>query len=136
MMDDMRKDRVKVVGLGIDLVEHSRVCCSLERWGERLARKLMDPEEESRLALLAPQRSEALALSIALKEAASKAIGTGWSRGVRWRDVVVQPGASLGVELHCRALEFARRLGSDGRTRVHLERRGDLVVGEVWLLGC
>jgi holo-[acyl-carrier protein] synthase len=135
MMDAMSAGRAKVVGLGIDLVEISRVHWSLKRWGERLARKLMDPEEEQRLDLLAPRRSEALSLSIALKEAASKAIGTGWSRGVRWRDVVVRPGPPLGIELRNRAREFALRLGSDGRTRVRLERRDDLIVGEVWLLG-
>ncbi|MBN2371256.1 MAG: 4'-phosphopantetheinyl transferase superfamily protein [Vicinamibacteria bacterium] len=132
----MGVERGRVVGLGIDLVEVPRIRRSLERWGERLASKLMDSEEAARLDLLSTRRPEALAISIALKEAASKAIGTGWSRGVRWRDVVIRPGSPFGVELRNRARDFAFRLGSDGRTRVRLERRDDLIVGEVWLLGC
>jgi len=76
-----------VVGLGIDLIELDRVETALARWGERFVARLMDPIEAARLPLDEPGRSRALALAIAGKEAGSKAIGTGWSRGVRWRDV-------------------------------------------------
>jgi hypothetical protein len=72
-----------------------------------------------------------LALAITAKEAASKAIGTGWSRGVRWRDVV-REGDS--VHLVGRALDAAARLGSSGRCQLRLEVRGNLVLGEVRLL--
>jgi iron only hydrogenase large subunit-like protein len=37
-----------VVGLGVDLVEWSRVTRALERWGDRFVAKLMDPEEARR----------------------------------------------------------------------------------------
>ena len=47
------------------------------------------PEEARQLPAPEAQRVLALALAVAGKEAASKALGTGWSRGVRWRDVVV-----------------------------------------------
>jgi len=123
-----------VVGLGVDLVELARVASALERWGERLIGKLMDPEEAARLPGARDERAVALALAIAGKEAASKAIGTGWSRGVRWRDVVVELGPPAAVRLRDRAAEVARRLGSDGRTRATLELRGPLAVGQVWLL--
>jgi holo-[acyl-carrier protein] synthase len=124
-----------VVGLGIDLVELPRVAASLARWGERLVAKLMDAEEAARLPAAPGERARALALAIAGKEAASKALGTGWSRGVRWRDVVVALGETPAVELRARAAEVARRRGSAGRTRVTLEvRDGVLAVGEVWLL--
>jgi holo-[acyl-carrier protein] synthase len=120
--------------LGIDIVELERVARSLERWGERLVAKLMDPGEASLLPLPAPERARALALAIAAKEAASKAIGTGWSHGVRWRDVVVTLGPSPAVRLEGQAAAFARRLGSAGRTALQLELRGPLAVGEVRLL--
>ena len=124
-----------VVGLGVDLVELPRVAASLARWGERLVAKLMDAEEAARLPAAPGERARALALAIACKEAASKALGTGWSRGVRWRDVVVALGETPAVELRARAAEVARRRGSQGRTRVTLEvRDGFLAVGEVWLL--
>jgi len=123
-----------VVGVGIDLVELGRVARALDRWGARLVGKLMDAEEAARLPAEAGERALALALAIAGKEATSKALGTGWSWGVRWRDVVVELGPKPAVRLHARAVLAARRLGSDGRTRVTLEVRGPLAVGQVWLL--
>src|SRR2546428_4243394 len=129
-----RPEVAVVVGLGVDLVELSRVAKALDRWGSRFVGKLMDAEEAGRLPDAVPERAQALALAIAGKEAASKALGTGWSRGVRWRDVVVELGSPPAVRLHARAAEAARRLGSDGRTRVTLEVRGLLAVGQVWLL--
>lgn len=124
-----------VVGLGVDLVELSRVRAALERWGDRLVRKLMDAEEADRLPREAAARALHVARAIAAKEAASKAIGTGWSRGVRWRDVVLLAGDIPQVRLLGRALHFARARGSAGATETRLEERGDLVLGEVLLLG-
>jgi holo-[acyl-carrier protein] synthase len=123
-----------VVGLGIDIVELDRVTRSLERWGERLVSKLMDPAEAARLPADPAARARALAFAIAAKEAASKALGTGWSRGVRWRDVVVTPGPPASVRLDGGAGAAARRLGSRGEARAWVEVRGPLVVGEVRLL--
>jgi len=123
-----------VVGVGIDLVEWSRLERSLARWGERLLAKLMDPEEAASLPPAGEARTRALALSVAGKEAASKALGTGWSQGVRWRDVVVRRDPAPGIRLDGRAAEVARGLGSSGATLVTLEIRGPLAIGEVWLL--
>jgi holo-[acyl-carrier protein] synthase len=123
-----------IVGLGIDLVEWVRVARSLDRWGDRFVAKLMDPAEADRLPREGEARVQAVALAVAAKEAASKALGTGWSGGVRWRDVVVDLGPPPRVELLARAAEVARVLGSSGRSRLRLEVRGPLVLGELWLL--
>jgi holo-[acyl-carrier protein] synthase len=121
-----------VLGLGVDLVEIDRVQASLERWGDRLVAKLMDAPEAMVLPPPGtPERALEVALAIAAKEAASKAIGTGWSRGVRWRDVVRVAGS---VRLLGRAKDVARSLGSSGRCRLRLERQGNLALGEVRLL--
>jgi holo-[acyl-carrier protein] synthase len=120
-----------VLGLGVDLVELDRIELSLRRFGDRLVAKLMDPPEAALLPRDGPERVQALAFSIAAKEAASKAIGTGWSRGVRWRDVV-REGET--VRLLGRAAEVAARLGSPGDCRLRLELRGNLALGEVRLL--
>ncbi len=122
-----------VIGIGLDLVETERVARLLERYGERFVRKLMDPGEADELPEQAPERALRLALAVAGKEAASKALGTGWSRGVHWRDVVVstEPAA---VRLEGRAAEVAGERGSSGRTRARLEIAGKHAVGEVWLL--
>ena len=123
-----------IVGVGIDLIERERVARALDRWGERLVAKLMGEAEASRLPKARTDRAHALALAIAAKEAASKALGTGWSRGVCWRDVVVDLGPPLAVRLEGGALRRAHRLGSAGHTRAALEVRGDLVIGQVRLL--
>jgi holo-[acyl-carrier protein] synthase len=122
-----------VVAVGVDLVEMDRVARVLERWGPRFIAKIMGPEEAAGLPRDGT-RNEAIACAIAAKEAASKCIGTGWSRGVRWRDVVVELAPSPRVRLLARASHFARLRGSSGNTRTFLERRGNLVVGQVFLL--
>ena len=123
-----------VKGLGVDLVEWARVKQSLERWGDRFVAKLMDPEEAGRLPPGGEPRVLALALAVAGKEAASKALGTGWSRGVRWRDVDVRLRPEPTVGLRGAAAMRARALGSSGRTWARLELRDELAVGEVRLL--
>ncbi len=123
-----------VIGIGLDLVETGRVEQALARFGERFVGKLMDPAEAQALPQPHDQRAQALALAVGAKEAASKALGTGWSRGVRWRDVVVSLTPEAAVRLDGRAAEVARARGSSGRTRTRIERRGTLVVAEVWLL--
>jgi holo-[acyl-carrier protein] synthase len=123
-----------VIGIGLDLVETARVERALERHGERFVRKLMDPEEARTLPASGPERARALALAVAGKEAASKALGTGWSQGVRWRDVVVRLSPEASVRLDGRAFLVARERGSSGRGRVRLEVRGALAIGEYWLL--
>jgi holo-[acyl-carrier protein] synthase len=124
---------ISVVGLGVDLVETARVEHLLARYGSRFVCRLMDPEEAAGLPPPGPSRVRALALAVAGKEAASKALGTGWSRGVRWRDVVVTRKPP-GVQLRGRAAEVARERGSAGRSRTRLAVEGPLAIGEVWLL--
>ncbi len=122
-----------VVGLGIDIVELDRVESALARWGGRFVEKLMDVEEAQGLPAAPAERARALAIAVGAKEAASKAIGTGWSRGVRWRDVVVRREPP-GVELRAAALDWARRLGSRGEGSLRFEFRGNLLVAEFRLV--
>lgn len=124
-----------VIGIGVDLVETGRVERALARFGDRFVARLMDPEEAAALPLAVPERVRAMALAVAGKEAASKALGTGWSQGVRWRDVVVSvAGAGASVSLRGRAAQVAHALGSSGRSRLRLRVDGELAIGEFWLL--
>ncbi len=123
-----------VIGIGLDIVETARIERLLVRYGEQFVRKLMAEAEAAELPAATPERALALALAVAGKEAASKAIGTGWSEGVHWRDVVVVRAPAPAVRLEGEAAAVARRLGSSGRTRARLELRGPLAIGEVWLL--
>lgn len=124
----------RILHLGLDLVEIDRVARLLERWGDRLVARLMDPAEADRLPPGGNERTRALAIAIAGKEAASKALGTGWSHGVRWRDVVVDPGPPPSVRLLGPALDTARSRGSRGESHARLEIRGNIVIVEVRLL--
>lgn len=121
-----------IVGLGIDLVEVDRVEKALRRWGGPFLAKIMGPEEVA--ALPAGWPPAVVADAVAVKEAVSKAIGTGWSGGVRWRDVVVAAGAPPAARLDGAALAAARRLGSSGATEVRIDRPPGLVVATVRLL--
>jgi len=122
-----------VVGLGVDIAEIDRVEAALQRWGDRIVTRLMDADEAARLPSGPEARARALTHAIASKEAASKALGTGWSRGVRWRDVAVwlEPA---GVELRAKAMEWAEQRGSRGRGTLRLEERANLVIAEYRLL--
>jgi holo-[acyl-carrier protein] synthase len=121
-----------LIGIGIDLVERSRVAQSLDRWGDRLVGKLMRPAEAAQLPSARDARADAVAAAIALKEAASKALGTGWSHGVFWGDVVAEPGPPTAVRLEAGAARVAAHLGARNAV-AHLETRGDLWIAEVWL---
>jgi len=123
-----------VIGVGLDIVEIERIERLLARYGEHFVGKLMGEPEAALLPTAAAERTLAVALAVAGKEAASKAIGTGWSQGVFWRDVVVVRAPVPAVRLEREAAAVAKRLGSSGRTRARLELRGSLAVGEVWLL--
>jgi len=122
-----------IVGIGLDLVELSRVRRSLERWEDRLIRKLMDEDEARRLPSDVDGRARAVAAAIALKEAASKALATGWSHGVSWRQVIADPGPPAAVRLTGRAAEVATARGARGTPSAWLDAGPELVLAEVWL---
>lgn len=101
-----------IVGHGVDIVEVARIAKSLESYGDRFlervftAREAMDAGD-------GPRRVEHLAARFAAKEAALKAIGTGWSEGIGWTDVETRRGLRGKPELVVtgKALEIARGMG-------------------------
>ena len=82
-----------VIGIGVDLVECSRIEHSLDRFGERfLHRVFTDGEIAYSNSMKFPARH--LAARFAAKEAVSKAFGTGIGKSMGWRDIDVQKKAS------------------------------------------
>lgn len=65
-----------IYGIGTDIVESSRIAQSLERFGERFARRILTDSEFSEY-YVSTKRVSFLASRFAAKEALSKAIGTG-----------------------------------------------------------
>ncbi len=101
-----------IVGTGIDIAEVPRVAQALERFGERFLQRVFTPGE-IRYCDSKANRVERYAARFAAKEAAMKALGTGWNHGVRWRDceVVRAPGGRPTIVFHGKAGEFAEKLG-------------------------
>ena len=102
-----------IVGTGIDIAEVPRIRQSIERFGERFLHRVFTAGEILYCDSKA-NRFERYAARFAAKEAAMKALGTGWNHGVRWRDceVVRQPGGRPTIVFHGKAAEFAAKLGA------------------------
>jgi holo-[acyl-carrier protein] synthase len=98
--------------LGLDLIEIDRVAGLLERWGDRFLERVFRPGEISPTRRHPRARAEHVAGRFAAKEAAMKALGTGW-RGLAFRDIEVGRDArgKPTLALHGRALSRARELG-------------------------
>jgi holo-[acyl-carrier protein] synthase len=77
-----------IVGLGVDIAEVARVQAAIERHGEHFLRRVFTPAEIE-YCEGHRNRYERYAARFAAKEAAMKALGTGWRRGVRWVDIEV-----------------------------------------------
>ena len=77
-----------IIGLGNDLTDISRVAAVLDRYGERFTQRCFT-EIERRKSDRRAQRAASYAKRFAAKEACAKALGTGMSSGVFWRDMGV-----------------------------------------------
>jgi holo-[acyl-carrier protein] synthase len=101
-----------IVGMGIDVAEVQRIREVFKSQGERFVRRVYT-EAEAVYCDQFKNKYERYAGRFAAKEAAMKALGTGWSRGVRWVDVEVmrQRGGRPTLVLHGEARKIADRLG-------------------------
>jgi holo-[acyl-carrier protein] synthase len=101
-----------VLGLGTDLIETGRVEESIKRFGERFLERIFSPGE---IAYCTRKKNagESFAARFAAKEAGAKALGTGISRGVTWKEFEVRREASGKPSLHLsgRAAELAGAMG-------------------------
>src|SRR5262249_28816176 len=123
-----------IIGLGLDVTEIPRIADALSRYGERFMRRVFTDGE---VAYCTHRRLPAMhfARRFAAKEAAMKALGTGHSAGVLWRDVeVVRHGGPPQLQLHGGA---ARRLAAIGgrRSLVTITHTDTLAMAQVLILG-
>ena len=89
-----------IIGIGSDLIDIRRIEQTLERFGERFINRIYTDVEIAK-SERRRQRAASYAKRFAAKEACSKALGTGLSRGVYWRDmgVVNLPGGKPSMRL-------------------------------------
>ena len=78
-----------ILGIGSDMIDIRRIERTLARFGDRFILRLYTETERARSERRPLQRAASYAKRFAAKEACSKALGTGISRGVFWRDMGV-----------------------------------------------
>ena len=118
--------RMSVVGIGTDIVECLRVAQMIERHGELFLTRVYTPHEIEYCSAR-KAATQHYAGRFAAKEAVLKALGTGWTRGVQWRDIEVrnelggQPKIALsgGAREMCEKLGISEMLISISHCRTH-----------------
>ena len=125
----------EVKGIGVDLAVITRIRQMVARWDERFLRRVFTDEE---IAYCQRRRDPAqhLAARFAAKEATLKALGTGLSMGVRWRELEVRrergQAPTMVLSGRCRAL--ARAKGGD-HVLLSLTHDGDYAMAQAMLIG-
>ena len=117
-----------IIGLGSDLCNIERIQNSLDRWGERFETRCFTEIERTKAARRPFTRAGTYAKRFAAKEAFSKAVGTGFKRGVFMKDigVVNAPSGAPTLALEGGALERLLQLTPEGHEAIiHLTLTDD-----------
>lgn len=122
-----------IVGTGIDIVEVPRVAQAIERFGDRFLQRIYTPDE-IRYCQSKRNAAERFAARFAAKEAALKAIGTGWKNGISWTEVEVgrEPGGRPSLRFRGKAAKFAAQLRMK-RASLSLSHTAQLAIAKVIL---
>jgi holo-[acyl-carrier protein] synthase len=125
----------QVKGIGVDLALITRIRQVMERWDERFLRRVFTDDE---IAYCQRRRDpvQHLAARFAAKEATLKALGTGLSMGVRWRELEVrrERGQAPTMVLSGRCRTIARAKGGD-HVLLSLTHDGDYAMAQAMLIG-
>lgn len=129
-----------ILGIGNDLIDISRIEKTLERFGDRFVQRIFTETEQAKA--LRRQKvprvyASTLAKRFAAKEACSKALGTGFRRGVFWRDLGVEnlPSGQPTLTLTGGAAERLAAMTPEGmRARVHLTMTDDYPWAEAMVI--
>jgi len=102
-----------VLGIGVDLIETNRVQDSIDRFGQRFLERVFTADEIGYCLRKKKNSAESFAARFAAKEAGAKALGTGISRGVSWKELEVRREAGRRPTLHLagRAAELGEVMG-------------------------
>ncbi len=112
-----------ITGVGVDRIAIARVEASLERFGERFIQRVYTDNEIAQ-AHAKGNPARRFAMLFAAKEAVSKALGTGFRRGIAMHHIetIHQPSGKPEVILHATALAVAK---ASGINRVHVSLTDD-----------
>jgi holo-[acyl-carrier protein] synthase len=115
-----------ITGLGIDVVQNERIRDSIQRFGDRFLQRIYT-ESEIEYCKRCAHPEIHYAARFAAKEAAFKALGTGWAAGVKWKDVEVVRLPSGQPELHLHGEAMARAAAA-GAKRFYVSLTHDQLV--------
>jgi holo-[acyl-carrier protein] synthase len=112
-----------IYGIGVDLVNVSRIERVLNKWGDRFVGRIFT-SDEAELCFNRASPPSSFALRFAAKEAFSKALGLGMRKGIAWRDIEVFHFGSgkPGLKLYGRASGVCREERISG---IHLSLSDD-----------
>jgi holo-[acyl-carrier protein] synthase len=123
-----------IIGLGLDATDIPRIAATLERFGDRFLHRIFTDGE---VAYCTRRRVPAIHLAgrFAAKEAAMKALGTGHSEGVLWRDIeVIRRGGPPQLRLHGGAAGRFASIG--GRSSLlTITHSDELAMAQVLIIG-
>ncbi len=125
-----------ILGIGSDLIDIRRIEKALERHGERFLARVYTPVERAKSDRRA-QRAASYAKRFAAKEACAKALGTGMSDGVFWRDmgVVNLPGGKPTMHLTGgAAARLERMVPAKHRAVIHLTITDDFPLAQAFVI--
>ena len=125
-----------IIGLGSDLIDIRRIERTLERHGERFTNRVFTEIERAK-SDRRKERAASYAKRFAAKEACAKALGTGLSRGVFWRDmgVVNLPGGKPTMKLTGGAASrLAAMLPAGHTASVHLTITDDFPLAQAFVI--
>ena len=125
-----------ILGIGSDLCDITRIQQSLDRFGERFTQRIFTEIEQVK-SDRRKERAASYAKRFAAKEACSKALGTGLSRGVFWRDmgVVNLPGGKPTMNLTNGAAKRLEAMTPPGhRAVIHLTITDDFPLAQAFVI--
>lgn len=119
-----------IAGVGVDLCSVERIARAMER--EHFVARVFTQGERDYLQARGKGKAQSAAAMFAAKEAAAKALGTGFAAGVMpWLiEVTHEPGGAPGLRLHGAAQERFRAAGGT-RMHVSLSHEGDMAIAFV-----
>ena len=123
-----------IIGLGLDATDIHRIAATIERFGDRFLRRVFTDDE---IAYCTRRRVPAIHFAgrFAAKEAGMKALGTGHSQNVLWRDVeVVRRHGPPQLRFHGGAARRSAAMGAQGAL-VSITHSETLAFAQVLLLG-
>lgn len=106
-----------IIGIGIDICRISRIADLREKYGPRFLDRVFTAEEQEQCQ--GPSADERFAARFAAKEATMKAFGTGWRKGIIFKDIEL-PAREMGpprIVLHNASKAYADGLGV---SRIHV----------------